>query len=63
MFNFLRIRILTKLVFKPKAEFFYGAHPAVHYILYGEPRHTRMPFPSGLGNVLKDNSIVFMNKL
>lgn len=23
--------------------------PAVHYIFYGEPRHKRMPLPSGLG--------------
>ena len=28
--------------------FFFGAIPAVHYIYRAEPRHNRMPFPSGL---------------
>jgi hypothetical protein len=27
---------------------FFGAIPAVHYIYRAEPRHNRMPFPSGL---------------
>ena len=29
-------------------EYFQELFPAVHYIFHAEPRHKRMPFPSGL---------------
>ena len=39
---------------------FLGANPAVHYISCGEPRHKRMPFPSGLGHTSFPN--ISLNK-